>query len=139
MIVFQTAAGVLTCACAPGHRKSAFWVDIVYATVRRIEEAHTLDSRWAIWRWRLLIAIVSSSTIPSFPTPEPARYSAQGQPRPPAPMMRTLPLHRPCWPAKMFRGLLDGLVHKRVRHFEHKTEKCTKFFLQEVSHGNTEC
>jgi hypothetical protein len=43
---------------------------------------------WMIWRWRFDMSTTSKSTIPIVPTPAAARYSAAGEPRPPAPMMR---------------------------------------------------
>ena len=50
-----------------------------------------------ICRCRFDSSTVSPSTIPSVPTPAPARYAAAGQPSPPAPMMRTFAfLSRSC-------------------------------------------
>ena len=42
--------------------------------------------RWTIWRWRFVRSTVSPSQIVMRPTPAEARYSAIGEPRPPAPI-----------------------------------------------------
>jgi hypothetical protein len=50
----------------------------------------TQDVPWMIWRWRFDSSTTSKSTSPSRPTPAAARYSAIGEPSPPAPMHSTL-------------------------------------------------
>jgi hypothetical protein len=45
-------------------------------------------SECAICRWRFDSSTMSASTIPMWPTPAAARYSAAGEPRPPAPSRR---------------------------------------------------
>ena len=42
-----------------------------------------------IWRCRFVSSTTSASTMPSVPTPAAARYSAAGEPRPPAPISST--------------------------------------------------
>ena len=46
---------------------------------------------WIICLCRLERSTSSASTIPMIPTPAAARYMAAGAPRPPAPMISTLP------------------------------------------------
>ena len=45
---------------------------------------------WRIWRCRLDSSTTSMSMMPIVPTPAAARYSAAGEPRPPAPSSSTL-------------------------------------------------
>lgn len=52
-----------------------------------------------ICRCKLLASTTSPSTTPSVPTPAPARYAAAGQPRPPAPTIKTRDAFKRCWPA----------------------------------------
>ena len=59
---------------------------------------------WITWRCRLERSTVSSSTIPSVPTPAAARYRAVGEPRPPAPSSSTLASSSFCWPSMPTSG-----------------------------------
>ena len=59
---------------------------------------------WMTWRWRLERSTSSSSTTPSVPTPAAARYSAVGEPRPPAPSSSTLALSSFVWPSSPISG-----------------------------------
>jgi hypothetical protein len=54
---------------------------------------------WATWRWRLVRSTSSSSTSVTCPTPAAARYSATGEPRPPAPMTSARPALTRAWPS----------------------------------------
>lgn len=47
---------------------------------------------------RFDVSTTSPSTIPTVPTPAPAMYAAAGQPRPPAPTIRTLAALSRSWP-----------------------------------------
>ena len=59
---------------------------------------------WITWRWRFERSTSSSSTIPSVPTPAAARYSAVGEPSPPAPSSSTLASSSFCWPSTPTSG-----------------------------------
>ncbi len=59
---------------------------------------------WMTWRWRLERSTTSSSTIPIVPMPAAARYSAVGEPRPPAPSSRTFASSIFCWPSTPISG-----------------------------------
>ena len=59
----------------------------------------TRSELWITWRCRLERSTVSSSTIPSVPTPAAARYSAVGEPSPPAPSSSTFASSSFCWPS----------------------------------------
>ena len=59
---------------------------------------------WMTWRWRLERSTTSSSTMPIVPTPAAARYSAVGEPSPPAPSSRTFASSSFCWPSAPISG-----------------------------------
>ena len=59
---------------------------------------------WITWRCRFDRSTTSSSTIPSVPTPAAARYSAVGEPRPPAPSSSTFASSSFCWPSAPISG-----------------------------------
>ncbi len=57
----------------------------------------TFEVLWSICRCRFEVSTSSPSTMPIVPTPAPAKYAAAGQPKPPAPTMRTeAALRRSC-------------------------------------------
>ena len=60
---------------------------------------------WITWRCRLERSTSSSSTIPSVPTPAAARYSAVGEPSPPAPSSSTFASSSFCWPSMPISGI----------------------------------
>lgn len=55
------------------------------------------EVEWPTCRCRLERSTTSPSTMPMVPMPAPAMYCAAGQPRPPAPMIRTLAFRRRSW------------------------------------------
>ncbi len=59
---------------------------------------------WMTWRWRFERSTTSSSTIPSVPTPAAARYSAIGEPSPPAPRQSTFASSSFFWPSTPTSG-----------------------------------
>ena len=59
---------------------------------------------WMTWRCRFERSTTSSSTMPSVPTPAAARYSAVGEPSPPAPSSSTLALSSFVWPSSPISG-----------------------------------
>ena len=59
---------------------------------------------WMTWRCRLERSTSSSSTTPSVPTPAAARYSAVGEPSPPAPSSSTFALSSFVWPSSPISG-----------------------------------
>ena len=59
----------------------------------------TRSRLWRIWRCRLEASTSSMSTMPIVPTPAAARYSAAGEPSPPAPSSRTLEASSFAWPS----------------------------------------
>ncbi len=61
-----------------------------WSTADAIFERPTSAVVCRIWRCRFVTSTVSKSTMPSFPIPAAARYSATGEPSPPAPITRTL-------------------------------------------------
>ena len=60
---------------------------------------------WITWRCRLERSTTSSSTMPSVPTPAAARYSAAGEPSPPAPISSTFASSSFCWPSRPTSGI----------------------------------
>ena len=53
---------------------------------------------WRIWRWRFDTSTTSPSMSPIVPTPAAARYTAVGEPSPPAPISSTLERSSLRWP-----------------------------------------
>jgi hypothetical protein len=79
---------------------------IIFRSSRNLLKAQYLP--WPhlcmIWRCKLLSSTSSLSTMPILPTPAAARYSAAGEPRPPAPTISTEPRHSLDWAAGVVRG-----------------------------------
>ena len=61
---------------------------------------------WMIWRCKFDSSTVSNSTIPRVPTPAAARYISAGEPRPPAPMQRTLAFFSRFCPVMATSGMI---------------------------------
>ena len=85
MTCVEQGAGALL-PLPPGRREAA-------------AQPHALHSHPLTCRWMLLSSTASLSTMPSRPTPAAARYSAAGEPRPPAPTTSAEPLHSRAWAA----------------------------------------
>ena len=74
----------------------------VAASPRRADSTLAWPTRavlWAIWRCRLVRSTSSSSTSVMRPTPAAARYSATGEPSPPAPITSAWPALTRAWPS----------------------------------------
>src|SRR6266700_7596483 len=69
---------------------------------------------WITWRCRLERSTSSSSTMPSVPTPAAARYSAAGEPSPPAPISRTLAASSLRWPTGPTSGRMMWRAYLRA-------------------------
>src|SRR5688572_2873263 len=73
----------------------------------------TSDVPWSTWRWRLDTSTASKSTSPMVPTPAAARYSAAGEPSPPAPTSRTRARFSARWPPTPISGRMRCRLYRR--------------------------
>src|ERR1700710_1708810 len=67
-----------------------------------------------IWRCRFDSSTTSKAAMPSVPTPAAARYISAGDPRPPAPMTRTLAFFRRFCPSIATSGMIRWREYRRI-------------------------
>src|SRR6187200_1000895 len=67
-----------------------------------------------IWRCRFVTSTTSKSTSPIVPTPAAVRYSASGEPSPPAPMSSTRDALSRCCPSSATSGRMRCRLYRRI-------------------------